>query len=66
MKAVAIKFADGTYYAGAYKAHAKTLLGAMLYKSEKTAKSVIEKSVNFHSYPNNPYKIVSVELNEQE
>ena len=42
------------------------ILGAMLYKSEKTAKSVIEKSVNFHSYPNNPYKIVGVELNEQE
>lgn len=65
MKVVAIKFADGTYYAGAYKSHAKTLLGAMLYKSKKTAESVIEKSINFHSTPNNPYRIVNVELKEE-
>ena len=35
MIAYAIKFQNGTYYAGYGKSDAKTLLGAQLYQSEK-------------------------------
>lgn len=64
MKVVAIKFADGTYYSGCNKRNSKTLLGAMLYKSRKTAETMTQTSINFPKYYSNPIKIVDVELNE--
>ena len=64
MNVVAIKFADGTYYAGCNKKHARTLLGAQLYKSEQTAKNVMETSINFPRYHSNPCQIVKVKLEE--
>lgn len=63
MKAVAIKFKNGRYYAGCNKASASTLLGAQLYKSKATAENVIKKSVNFPHYETD-MKIVEVELKE--
>ena len=64
MNYVAIKDADsGEYYAGCNKRLASTLLGAQLYRSEKTAKNVINTSINFHI--RNP-KIVHVILAEVE
>jgi len=62
MEVVAIKFKSGKYYAGCNKSDASTLLGAQLYKNEKTARTTIEKSINFPSY--NEYKIVRVKLEE--
>lgn len=48
MKAVAIKDnRTGKYYAGYGKSHAKTLLGAQLYKSRAAAENVMAKSINF-------------------
>ena len=64
MKVVAIKFADGTYYAGCNKRSSKTLLGAQLYKSRKTAETMVQTSINFPKYHSNPIKIVDVELSE--
>lgn len=64
MRVVAIKFADGTYYAGCNKNSAQTLLGAQLYKSRKTAENVIEKSINFPKYHSNPVQIIDVEIRE--
>ncbi len=68
MKAVAIKFKNGRYYAGCNKASASTLLGAQLYKSKAAAENVIKKSVNFpyHFYesPEREVEIVEVELRE--
>ena len=64
MKVVAIKFSDGTYYSGCNKANSKTLLGAQLYKSRKTAETMVQTSINFPKYHSNPIKIVDVELNE--
>ncbi len=62
MEVVAIKFKSGKYYAGCNKSNASTLLGAQLYKNEKTARTTIEKSINFPSY--NECKIVRVRLEE--
>lgn len=62
----AIKFKDGTYYAGCNKSNAKTILGAQLYRSKKTAESMIEKSVNFPSYEKETLKFIEVELKEYE
>lgn len=59
----AIKFNDGTYYAGCNKKNSRTLLGAQLYKSEKTAQNVIDKSINFPKHLKN-YSIVKVVLEE--
>ena len=64
MKAVAIKFADGTYYSGCNKKNSKTLLGAQLYKSRKTAETMVQTSINFPKYYSNPIKIIDVELSE--
>lgn len=50
MTVVAIKFKDGTYYAGVNKRNAQTLLGAQLYKSQKTAEHIMESSINFPKY----------------
>lgn len=62
MKCVAIKDKDsGEYYAGCNKNLSQTLLGAQLYKTEKTARNIINKSVNFHI--RNP-EIVNVILEE--
>ncbi len=66
MKAVAVKFADGTYYSGCNKKNSKTLLGAQLYKSRKTAEIIVSTSINFPRYYSNPIKIVDVELSEVE
>ena len=66
MKVVAIKFADGTYYSGCNKKCSKTLLGAQLYKSRKTAETMVQTSINFPKYHSNPIKIVDVELKEVE
>lgn len=66
MKVVAIKFADGTYYSGCNKKHSKTLLGAQLYKSRKTAETMVQTLINFPRYHSNPIKIVDVELSEVE
>ena len=65
MTVYAIKFKDGTYYAGYGKADAKTLLGAQLYQSEKKAKYIIEKTSDFHYRRNESYNIIAVELREQ-
>ncbi len=62
---VVIKFTDGTYYAGYKKPNAKTLLGAQIYKSVKTAENVANNSVNF-PYNTRNYRIVEVELTEKE
>ena len=62
----AIKFQNGTYYAGCNKNPSKTLLGAQLYKSEKTAQNVINKSVNFPFAKEDSYSIVQVSLKETE
>ena len=64
MKVVAIRFSDGTYYAGCTKTYSKTLLGAQLYKSRKTAENIVNTSINFPKYHSNPITIVDVELNE--
>jgi len=64
MRAVVIKFADKTYYAGCNKRPSKTLLGAQLYKSKATAENVLKTSINFPHYHSNPVKIVEVEINE--
>ena len=61
---VVIKFEDGTYYAGCNKRNARTLLGAQIYKSEKTALTVINNSINFHT-PSSKCTIVEVELKEK-
>ena len=58
----AIKFSNNTYYAGCYKTAAKTILGAQLYKSEKTAQNVIDKSINFNNVL--PYSIIKIEIKE--
>ena len=63
MTAYAIKFKDGTYYGGYSKPHAKTLLGAQLYQSEKRAQSVIGQS-NLKYEKDDVDKIVAVELRE--
>lgn len=60
----AIKLRNGTYWAGCNKKESKTLLGAQLYKSEKAAMNVIEKSVNFPDYEKEGCKIVSALLME--
>ena len=62
----AIKFKDGTYYAGYGKSDAKTLLGAQLYQSEKKAQYIIDKTSDFHYRRNEGYNIVAVELRERE
>ncbi len=49
MKAYAIMYNEGVYYAGCRKADARTILGAQLFKSPKTALNVINKSINFPS-----------------
>lgn len=59
----AIKFKDGTYYGGYSKSHARTLLGAQLYQSEKRAQSVIGQS-NLRYEKDDVDKIVAVELRE--
>lgn len=64
MLVVAIKFDDGTYYSGCNKNNSKTLLGAQLYRSEKAAKSVMEKSINFPRYAKPKARIVTVALQE--
>jgi len=61
---VVIKFEDGTYYAGCNKHNAKTLLGAQIYKSEKTAQNIINNSINFPTLASK-CKIVEVELKEK-
>lgn len=61
----AIKLKDGTYWAGCNKKESKTLLGAQLYKSEKTALNVMENSINFH-HRKEDCSIVSVVLEERE
>ena len=65
MEVVAIKFKDGTYYSGCNKNNSQTLLGAQLYKSEKTAEKMMETSINFklHESHNEP-TIVKVLLTE--
>ena len=63
MIAYVIKFNNGTFYAGCNKPNAKTLLGAQLYKSEKTAINVINKSVNFHASLESCF-LVKVKLEE--
>lgn len=63
--AVVIKFSNNTYYAGVSKDPAKSLLGAQLYKSRKTAESTINNSVNFARYSNDKYEIIDVELKEK-
>lgn len=63
MIAYVIKFNNGTFYAGCNKPNAKTLLGAQLYKSEKTAINVINKSVNFHATLESCF-LVKVKLEE--
>jgi len=62
MRVIAIKFKDGTYYAGVNKQQARTLLGAQLYRSKKTAETIMEKSINFPKY--RPCELVDVELTE--
>lgn len=62
---VVIKFEDGTYYAGCRKPNAKTLLGAQIYRSKKTAENIIFKSINFPADKRN-CSIVEVELKEKE
>lgn len=62
---VVIKFEDGTYYTRCRKPNAKTLLGAQIYRSKKTAENIIFKSINFPLYKNN-CSIVEVELKEKE
>ena len=52
---VVIKFEDGTYYAGCRKPNAKTLLGAQIYRSKKTAENIIFKSINFPADKRNCY-----------
>ena len=63
--AVAIKFENGTYYAGCNKSNAQTILGAQLYKSKKTAQNVIDKSVNFPLHAGQSCTLVEVELKEK-
>ena len=63
MIVVAIKFSNGTYYAGCNKQPARTILGAQLYRSEKTAQNVIDKSVNYPSWQKNP-QIIKVKIEE--
>ena len=58
----AIKFNDGTYYAGCAKRDCKTILGAQLYRSRKTAETTTQKSVNFPHYAK--FTIVPVALYE--
>ena len=62
---VVIKFKDGTYYAGCRKPNSKTLLGAQIYRSKKTAENIVSKSINFPS-DKNTCSIVEVELKEKE
>ena len=62
----AIKFADRAYYAGCNKNHARTVMGAQLYKSKKAAETMMAKSINFHDNPNNPCHPVTVYLAEAE
>lgn len=64
MLAVAIKFSDGTYYAGCNKNNSRTILGAQLYKSEKAARSVMERSINFPRCSKDEVGIVTVVLQE--
>lgn len=66
MEVVAIKFDDGTYYAGCNKHNCNTLLGAQLYKSECVAESHIQRSINFPSWikEKHQYKIVKIKLEE--
>ena len=64
MEVTAIKFNDGTYYAGCNKRNSKTLLGAQLYKSEKAAENVINNSVNFPFTMRNRLELISVTLCE--
>ena len=53
----------GRYYAGYGKNPAATLLGAHLYRSEKTIWGIIRKSVRFH-YTEDEFEIVAVKLTE--
>ena len=62
----AIKFKDGTYYAGCNKNPSQTILGAQLYKSEKKAQNVVNKSVNFPSSRVDSYSIIKISLEEME
>lgn len=64
MRAVVIRFADGTYYAGCSKSYSRTLLGAQLYASRKTAENIMKTSVNFPRYHSNPCTIVELEIKE--
>lgn len=64
MTVTAIKFDNGTYYAGCNKIFAKTLLGAQLYKSEKTAQNIIDKSIKFPQYKKKNCSIVKIKLEE--
>ena len=68
MDAYVIKFINGMnkdqYYAGCNKANAKTLLGAQLYKSEKTALNTINKSINFPNTKLEDLKVIKVTLEE--
>lgn len=66
MRAVVIRFADGTYYAGCSKGYSRTLLGAQLYTSRKTAENIMRASKNFPSYHSNPCTIVELEIREVE
>ncbi len=64
MKIVAIKDSrTGEYYAGCNKSHAKTLLGAQLYKSKAAAENVMATSINFDI---REPEIVDVVLEERE
>lgn len=62
----AIKFSNNTFYAGCNKTSARTVLGAQLYKSEKTALNTVNKSINFplRNRLRGDYKIVPVEIKE--
>lgn len=64
MKAVVIKFTDGTYYAGCNKRPAKTLLGAQLYKSRAVAENIVKTSVNFPPHKN--LIVVDIIIREEE
>ena len=63
----AIKFINGfnkgMYHAGCNKSPAKTLLGAQLYRSKKTALNVVNNTVNFYQ-DEKDVEIIPVKLEE--